>query len=328
MNGIELTPEHPIERLATLAERAEREGFDVVFTSCHYNNRDPFAALSAIADATDGVQVGPGVVNPYETHPAALASRVATLDELSDGRGIFGLGAGDRSTLRALGIEQERPLRRVLETMRVSRQLWAGERVSHDGTFTATDARLNYDVEGSIPVYVGGQGPDMLRMAAKHADGVLINASHPDDVAWARERVEEGLAEREAAERARKHFETLAFASVSVADDAEAAREAARPPVAFIVGGADERVLERHGVDTERATEIGTAIEAGQFRDAFAAVTDRMIGAFCVAGTVETVATDLAALQEHVDGVVVGAPLGPDLETAVELAAKALDRVA
>jgi 5,10-methylenetetrahydromethanopterin reductase len=326
MNGIELTPEHPIERLTDLAERAESEGFDAVFTSCHYNNRDPFAALTAIADATERVRVGPGVANPYETHPAALASRVATLEERSDGRAVFGLGAGDRSTLRPLGIEQERPLRCVLETMRVSRQLWAGERVDHDGTFRTTDARLNYELEGSIPVYVGGQGPDMLRMGAKHADGVLINASHPDDVTWARERVAEGLAEREETDRAREDFEALAFASVSVAEDAEAAHEAARPPVAFIVGGADERVLGRHGIDRDRARAIGESIEAGDFGDAFGAVTDPMIDAFCVAGTVETVATDLAAIRDHVDGVVVGAPLGPDLETAVDLAARALDR--
>jgi 5,10-methylenetetrahydromethanopterin reductase len=325
MNGIELTPEHPIDRLESLAASAESAGFDTVFSSCHYNNRDPFAALTAIADATEDIQVGPGVANPYETHPAALASRVATLQERSDGRAVFGLGAGDRSTLRALGIEQERPLRRVLETLQVSRSLWAGDRVRHDGTFSATDARLNYDVEGSIPVYVGGQGPDMLRMAAKHADGVLINAAHPEDVAWASERVAEGLAEREGTDRG-GNVEALAFASVSVATDEDAAREAARPPVAFIVGGAAPPVLERHGVDAKLAEEIASAIESGAFRDAFAAVTDRMIDAFCVAGTVETVATELAVINEYVDGIVVGAPLGPDLEAAVELAARALDQ--
>jgi 5,10-methylenetetrahydromethanopterin reductase len=112
---------------------------------------------------------------------------------------------------------------------------------------------------------------------------------------------------------------------VSVAADADAAREAARPPVAFIAGGAAQPVLDRHGIDTERAADIGAAIEAGAFRDAFAAVTDRMIAAFCVAGTVETVGTELATIREHVDGIVVGAPLGPDLETAVELAAQALE---
>jgi len=118
MLGIELTPEHPVAELVDLAALAEAEGFDAVFASHHYNNRDVFAALTAMARATEEVSLGPGVVNPYETHPVALASRMATLEEVSDGRGIFGVGAGDRSTLANLGYERERPLRRVLETVR------------------------------------------------------------------------------------------------------------------------------------------------------------------------------------------------------------------
>jgi len=107
-----------------------------------------------------------------------LASQVATLDEVSGGRAVLGVGAGDASTLRNLGFERDRPLRRVLETFKVAQDLWAGERVDHDGTFVARDAGLNYEV-GEVPVYVGAQGPHMLRMAGKHADGVLVNASHP-----------------------------------------------------------------------------------------------------------------------------------------------------
>ncbi|RBI61587.1 5,10-methylenetetrahydromethanopterin reductase [halophilic archaeon] len=322
MRGIELTPEIPVDDLADLGARAESEGFDAVFASSHYNNRDPFLALSRVAAATDAVRVGPGVANPYETHPVALASRVATLDEVSDGRAVCGLGAGDRSTLRNLGVERDRPLRRVLETMKVGKRLWAGERVTHDGTFDANEAALNYDA-GEIPVYVGAQGPHMLRMSAKHADGVLVNAAHPRDFAWAGDRIEEGLAERP---DERGAFDVAAFASVSVAEDGDAAREAARPPVAFIAGGAPDPVLDRHDLDRERAADIGEHIEAGEFSAAFEAVTPAMIEAFCVAGTPETVADRMAAVLEHVDSFVVGSPLGPDREAAVSLGAEALDR--
>ena len=249
MRGIELTPEIPVVRVAELGATAEDAGFDAVFASSHYNNRDPFVALSRVAAATDDVLVGPGVANPYETHPVKLASQVATLDEASGGRAVCGLGAGDRSTLRNLGVERDRPLRRVLETMQVARRLWAGERVDHDGTFVSRDAGLNYEV-GEIPVYVGAQGPQMLRMSAAHADGVLVNASHPTDVAWAAERIAEGLDDRPTERGA---FDGAVFASVSVAEDADAAREAARPPVAFIAAGAARPVLERHGLDAARA---------------------------------------------------------------------------
>ena len=321
--GVELTPEIPVRSVADLATRAEDAGFDAVFASCHYNNRDPFLALSRVAAATERVRLGPGVANPYETHPVKLASQAATLNEVSDGRALLGLGAGDRSTLANLGIDRDRPLRRILETMKVSQALWRGERVDHDGTFRAADAGLNY-AAGPIPVYVGAQGPHMIRMAAKHADGVLVNASHPDDFAWADEQVETGLAERPAE---RGPFDFGAFASVSVAEDADAAREAARPPVAFIASGAAPPVLERHGIDRERTEEIGDAISAGEFSEAFEAVTPEMIDAFCVAGTPDAVADRIREILTDVDSFVAGSPLGPDRATAIDLLGTALDRV-
>jgi len=245
------------------------------------------------------------------------------LQEVSDGRGVFGVGPGDKSTLSSLGVEQERPLRRVLESFKVAQDLWAGERVSIDGTFQTSDAGLEYDVEGEIPVYVGAQGPHMLRMSAKHADGVLVNASHPDDFAWASERIAEGLEERP---DDRGEFDVAAYASVSVAEDADAAREIARQPVAFIAAGAAPPVLDRHGLDADAAETIGAAIERGDFGTAFEAVTPAMIDALAVAGTPEDVAERIEAILAYADSFVAGTPLGPDLDEAITLVAAALDR--
>ena len=323
MFGIELTPEHPVERVVDLGVRAEAAGYDTAFVSSHYNNRDPFAALARLAAATDEIRLGPGVANPYDRHPVTLASQVGTVAELSKGRAVFGIGPGDPSTLSNLGLADERGLRSVLEAFTVARRLWEGERVTHDGTFECEDAGLNFDVPGEVPVYVGGEGPHMCRMAGKHADGLLFNGSHPDDLAWARERVEEGTAERP---DDRGAFDLAAYASVSVADDREAAREAARPPVAFIAGGAAPPVLDRHGVDPERAEAIGEKLSAGDFSEAFEAVTPAMIDAFCMAGTVDEVAERMSQVKEHADSVVVGSPIGPDLDEAITLAAAAHDR--
>jgi 5,10-methylenetetrahydromethanopterin reductase len=319
VQGIELTPEQPLDEVVSLAERAEAAGFDTILSSCHYFNRDPFAALVRIAAATETVRVGPGVVNPYETHPVALASRVATLQEESGGRAVFGIGAGDAPTLSALGIERDRPLGRVLEAFEVARELWDGGSVDREGAVTARGATLNYAVDPP-PVYVGAQGPDMLRMAAKHADGVLYNASHPRDVAWAAERVEEGLSERPAG---RGEFDFVVQASVSVAGEAEAARETARQAAAVIAGGAAPPVLDRHGIDVDLAAEIGDLVSAGEFRSAFEKVSEAMIDAFCVAGTPADVADRIDAIREDADGVVAATPLGPDRGAAIDLLADA-----
>jgi 5,10-methylenetetrahydromethanopterin reductase len=320
MRGVELTPEVPLDEVAALGEHVEAAGFDAALVSCHYNNRDPMLAAQRVARATDEVLVGPAAANPYDTHPVKLAGQVATLAEASDGRAVCGLAPGDRSTLSNLGVERDRPLRRVLESMRVARRLWAGERVTHDGTFAARDAGLNFAV-APVPVYVGAQGPDMLRMGAKHADGVLVNASHPRDASWAADRIAEGRAERPAD---RGEVTTLVYAVVSVAEDGAAAREHARVPAAFVAAGAAEPVLARHGIDRGAAAAVGEAIEAGEFGAAAARVTPAMREAFSVAGTPEEVAAGLADLEAHADGVVVGAPLGPDPETAIRLLGAAL----
>ncbi len=160
-------------------------------------------------------------------------------------------------------------------------------------------------------------------MAAKYADGVLFNGSHPRDIEWASDRVEEGL---DARPDERGEFDFAAYASVSVAADADAAREAARPPVAFIAGSAPAPVLDRHDLDQELAGEIGETIAAGEFREAFGLVTPAMIDAFCIAGTPETVESRVEAVMAEADSIVLGSPLGPDLETAIDLAGGAVHR--
>jgi 5,10-methylenetetrahydromethanopterin reductase len=318
MLGIELTPEHPVGRIADLGVHAADAGFDTAFVSSHFFNRDPFVACDRLARATD-IRVGPGVINPYETHPVTLAARVASLDEASDGRAVYGIGPGDPSALRSLGLDEDRGLRSVLEAFSVARDLWDGETVDHDGTFEAGGAELKFEPPqgADIPVYVGGEGPHMCRMAGKHADGLLFNGSHPDDLAWAADRAAEGREDRPDEHGA---FDLAAYASVSVAADAAAARELARQPVAFIAAGAAPPVLDRHGLDADRAAAIGEHLSAGEFSAAFDRVTPAMVDAFCMAGTPETVADRMAAVLEHADSLVVGSPLGPDLEQAIELA--------
>jgi 5,10-methylenetetrahydromethanopterin reductase len=321
MLGIELTPEHPVDRIADLAVRAADAGFDTAFVSAHFFNRDPFVACDRLARATD-LRVGPGVINPYEYHPVTLAARVASLDEASDGRAVYGVGPGDPSALESLGLGDDRGLRSVLESFAVARDLWAGETVDHDGTFTASGADLKFTPPqgASLPVYVGGEGPHMCRMAAKHADGLLFNGSHPDDLAWAADRAAEGAADRP---DERGAFDLAAYASASVSTDAAAARETARQPVAFITAGAAPPVLDRHGLDADRAERIGDHLSGGDFSAAFDLVTPAMVDAFCMAGTPTEVADRMTAVLQHADSLVVGSPLGPDPATAIELLGEA-----
>ncbi|MFW5983900.1 MAG: 5,10-methylenetetrahydromethanopterin reductase [Halobacteria archaeon] len=311
MADVELVAEEPVDELVSLAKVAEDEGYGGVWVTDHYNNRNPFVALTAIAGATESVQVGPGITNPYYAHPAYTANAVATLDEYSGGRARLGIGPGDPNTLTALEIERESPLYEVLDAVKLARALFAGETVTEDGL--AKDASLNYGARDDIPVYVGAQGPNMLRMAADHGDGILINASHPDDFEWSLEQIEEQDTDAE----------IVAYTSFSVDEDREAAKNAARQPVAFVASASPPPVLERHGVDAQLADEIGGHIESGEFSEAFGKVSDAMLDAFAVYGTPEECAERIDALYETgVDTVVVGSPLGPEPSDAIRVASE------
>jgi len=311
MADVELVAENSVDELVSLAQIAEDEGFEGVWVTDHYNNRNPFVALTAIAGATERVAVGPGITNPYYAHPAYTANAVATLDEYSDGRARLGIGPGDPNTLAALEIERDSPLYEVLDAVNLARGLFGGEKVTEDGL--AKGAKLNYGVRDDIPVYVGAQGPNMLRMAADHSDGILINASHPDDFEWSLEQIDEDETDAE----------IVAYTSFSVSEDREAAKKSARQPVAFVASASPPPVLERHGVDPGLADEIGGDIEAGEFSAAFGKVTDSMLDAFSVYGTPEECAERVDALYETgVDTVVVGSPLGPEPEEALRVASE------
>ncbi|XGI82951.1 5,10-methylenetetrahydromethanopterin reductase [Halorutilales archaeon Cl-col2-1] len=308
---IELVAEEPVDELVELSEVAEEEGFEGIWITDHYNNRNPIVALTAIARATDEIGIGTGITNPYYAHPAWTASAMATLDEMSDGRVRFGLGPGDPNTLKALDVERESPLYEVLDAVKLSRGLFRGESMDVDGL--ANGAKLNYDSR-DIPVYIGAQGPNMLRMAADHGDGILINASHPDDFEWSLEQIGETDAE------------IVAYTSFSVDEDPEKAAEAARQPVSFVASASPPPVLDRHDIDKEIADEIGEKIEEGEFSEAFSLVTPNMLDSFSVHGTPDDCRKQVDELFEvGVDTVVVGSPLGSDPESAIRLAADALD---
>jgi 5,10-methylenetetrahydromethanopterin reductase len=148
-------------------------------------------------------------------------------------------------------------------------------------------------------------------MAADHSDGILINASHPDDFEWSLEQIDETDAE------------IVAYTSFSVSEDREAAKGSARQPVAFIASASPPPVLERHGVDAGLADEIGGHIERGEFSEAFGKVSDTMLDAFSVYGTPEECADRVDALYETgVDTVVVGSPLGPEPADALRVASE------
>jgi 5,10-methylenetetrahydromethanopterin reductase len=314
--GIEFVPNEPALKVGYLAKLAEDAGFDTIWITDHYNNRDVYSTLAILSLATSRVKLGTGVTNPYTRNVAVTASSIGSINEISGGRAILGIGPGDKATFDAMGVAWEKPLSAVRESVGALRELLAKKRVAGSGM---KGAQLAFS-PGKIPIYIGAQGPKMLEMAGMIADGVLVNASHPDDFKYAIPLIREGAKK---AGRDPDEVEIAAYTSFSADKNGEKAANEAKIVVAFIVAGSPETVLSRHGVKPEEAAAVSSAIARGDFGSALGAVTEEMIKAFSVSGTpadCRSRVDDL--LATGVTQIVVGSPIGPNKERSIKLIGK------
>jgi len=316
--GIEFVPKEPYWKLAAYAIQAENSGFDNLWITDHYGNRNVYVTLAAAAIYTNKITFGTGVTNPWMVNPVITAQAIATLNELAPGRVVLGMGAGDKTTLEAVGIEMGKPLAAVREAIDMFRKLTNGEKVAFQGeVFKAAGAKFNFKTANRIPVYVGAQGPKMLEMAGKIGDGVLINASHPSDIQFAVQMANEGMKQ---AGKSPADVDITAYTSFSVNEDPKKAVKAATPVVAFIVAGSPAAVLEKHKIDIAKADELRGALKVGDFPKALAAVTPEMLDAFSICGTPDTCIEKIATLQKiGISQFVVGSPIGTNVKNSIDL---------
>jgi len=167
-----------VARTLAMARRADEAGFDTLWVSEDPDSWDAFAVLAAIAGVTQRIRLGTAVVNPFLRHPASIAASAATLDRLSGGRAVIGLGRGQTGWLRdGLGIPCERPVDALEEAVRLLRQWGAGEMAHSDGPFAVSGWRRAVPTEAGTtpPIYLAALGDQALAVAGRTADGVVFN---------------------------------------------------------------------------------------------------------------------------------------------------------
>jgi 5,10-methylenetetrahydromethanopterin reductase len=182
-----LIPQRPVAELADLAVMAEELGFAGVWAAdsqCVF--RDAYALLTLCAARTRRMRLATGVTNPVTRHPAVIAASLATLDELSGGRAVLGLGVGE-SAVRTLGLRPA-TLSELEETIGALRSLWQRQPTHWRGR----EIRMTWPQRG-VPVYLAASGPRSLQLAGRLADGVLFQVgSHPALVEYALKRIRRG----------------------------------------------------------------------------------------------------------------------------------------
>ncbi|MGH2830599.1 MAG: LLM class flavin-dependent oxidoreductase, partial [Actinomycetota bacterium] len=159
---------------------AESLGYEAVFTT-QTTGRDGLMLLAAYANATTRIRLGTGVLPAFPRHPLALAIEAATLDELTGGRLILGVGPSHKVTTEGwYGLSMDRALSRMREYVSILRSVFTSDGASHDGEFYRVQfGFLGYGARKDLPIYVSALAPNMLRFAGEAADGVVLWGCFP-----------------------------------------------------------------------------------------------------------------------------------------------------
>jgi len=315
--GLLLLPHDAPERLVTIARLAESCGYDHLWLADERFFREVYASLALCAARTARIRLGPCVTDPYSRHPALTAMAIATLDELSDGRAVLGLGAGI-SGFAELGVRRDRPARAIRETATLVRRLLAGETVDVSGEVVRFHAgRLDFTpARPGVPIYVASNGPLGQRAAGAVADGAIMEGcGAPSEAQALAAEVGRGAAETG---RAPTSVELVARLNACIGADGRAARDVLRPRVARTLGAARLRfaTLERQGLALPAqvcARVAGVPYGAGfePYRRIVPLISDRHVDALTLGGTVEEVTEHVIALGRAGIGQVAIHPLAP-----------------
>jgi probable F420-dependent oxidoreductase len=284
--GITIKPDLEVDRILRLTEQAENAGFEYgwMFDS-HVLWKEPYPLLTLMASRTKKMKLGPCVTNPAVRDITVAASLFATMNLISGGRMVLGIGRGD-SSRRVLGKKPVTPAQ-LEESIRQFRELTAGREIQYDGQAT----RLTW-AKGSPPVWIAGYGPKVLNMAGRIADGVILQFADPDLIAWCVGFVKEGAKQ---AGRDFKSIEIMAAAPVWVADDVAESREHVRWFPALVSNhvmdlisryqpedlppALTSYVQNRGKYDYQHHCEVGS--DNADF------VSDEVVDRFCLVGPVE-----------------------------------------
>ena len=313
-----------VKQVVNFCKLAESKDIDFAWITNHYNNRHCYPTLAAIAQATTALKMGPGIMNAFTDTPAAMASFFCTLNEISDGRAVLGIGPGDLSTLPKLAINAEKPVARLEEAVLQIRKLCAGDQVNKSGMqfFDYDGAKLTGvnlpDKKKGVPIYIGAQGPKVLELAGKVGDGALINASNPKDF-----QIAIPIIKKASDAVGKKSFDIGAYTAMSIDQSEKKARNAAKIVAAFIAAGSPPDLLTRHGLNLDNVAKIKAALGKFDFKTVGELVGDKEIDAFTIAGTPEMVKAKCADLTKAgVTQIIFGSPLGPDMTNSIRLLGK------
>jgi 5,10-methylenetetrahydromethanopterin reductase len=317
------------QRCVELAASAEASGFASVWFAENPMERGVLPAVAACAVATRRIELGIGVWNPYMRHPAQIAMEIGALDELAQGRVALGIGSGLAAPIKRLGIDNARPLGALRDTFHIVRGMLRGESVTYKGSVFRVDAaKLSYRPRRpDMALLMAARGERALALCGEIADGLMIsNMCPPGFAKYATAAVRAG-AEKAARAMLARPMPTrpvptriVHYAPCVVAANRRDAVAAIKPVLARLlktfwvlaqkVPAAKTSLVGHSGIPEQDFAATIERLQAGSSPEA--AIDQRFVEAFSVAGTAEECLGRIAAYGDAGVSDLVLTFIGPD----------------
>jgi F420-dependent oxidoreductase-like protein len=310
-----------------LVRTAEAAGYDSVWVAEAYGS-DAATVLAWLAAQTDRIRIGSGIFQMPARSPAMTAMTAATLDQLSNGRMLLGIGSSGPQVAEGWhGQRFAKQLMRTREYVEIVRKALTRERLAYDGDYyrlplpdgPGKALKLTIGpVQERIPVYIASIGPKNVQLTGEIADGWLPIFFSPEYVGDSRQLLEEGAAR--AGRTLDDSFDIAPTVNVCIDDDVERARDSMRHFIALYVGGMGSRernfyntLVQRYGF-SDAARKVQDLYLDGKKNEAAAAVPADLIDMITLAGPRDRVRERLDVYRDAGVGTLIVSVVSPDVE--------------
>jgi F420-dependent oxidoreductase-like protein len=318
--GLGMGPQDQLE----VVQEAERLGYDSVWAAEAYGS-DAATVLAWLAAGTRTIRLGSAIFQMPGRTPALTAMTAATIDELSGGRMLLGIGSSGPQVAEGWhGQRFAHQIQRTREYVAVVRMALARERLEFkgetlelplpDGPGKALKLMIS-PVQERIPIYLAAIGPRNTALAGEIADGWLPTFFSPEHIADFRALLQEGA---DRAGRSLDGFDIAPFVQAFVSEDRAGARDLMRPVLALYIGGMGSRrqnfynnLVQRHGFEAA-AAEVQDLYLAGKREEAGAALPDALIDMVSLCGPPDVVRDRIGAFRDAGVGTLMIAPMAFD----------------
>jgi len=284
----QLLPDQPLVEILEFIELLEELGFWACYSADETYHKDMWSLFAAAAGRTSRLRMGPEVTNVTLKDPTIIAQQAATLDELSGGRAELVFSTGNFALLKQyhVNLDGMKPLQRLREAHNVLTTFLALGRIDFDGDYYAYSGLFTCarPVQSPFPIKLGGmRGPRSFELAGEIADGLHTA------LAYSREALDfTAAAFRRGADRSGRDWSELDLANNmlgAIAEDPEAARQAARIIAAFYISSMPPELLQRNGVELHEVAPVLEAFNRGDVRLALELTPSTVGDRLTVAGT-------------------------------------------